>query len=1084
MGGPAFATAAGGRFIQQPPKQVPFSTPRLNAGLPQHIKATFFVRRLIESLRSGDGILMESKWSDVDEHCDGDEALRQVLVAITEAARAFLAEAPAMPALARLLRLRHIQEEIDSLSAALLPTGDLSDLSYAADVVPWGQAVRALIEALGAAGSEGSTHSSFVSEPPAWCLGSDGEKQSGLATPPLAVKIQSPPLATREAAAPIVLAGNDCTSLGSSTPTTGSNAPSGNCVTPQASASSSPQVPPRGADLDLMSAPIWRTAVTYFHALEACLRDADVRRVCRPPPALTARLPPHCRETVREIGIRVSALARSANAPPSSTAVTTGIASAESARTTAAAAMWVLLRRLMLQVEAADQCFEADNTGSKGGARAELQAALERAATAAGELLSRRGSPASVEHATTTASPEALDKVRQMDNLKRRVEELEQAAKASEGYQRSQEPKICEPAPVRAEPAVPVAAAGTAPSALLGSGPPTSSSARSSPVLRGTRLGATNSDMQHKPAKRQGAFQPVERPKGPQGDAGAEDHDLGGAGGGCLVGIYDDPKAARARQASSALPTPLPVPLRLPARYRSASPPRSSSEISPDAVATKSGVGESSPSSRSAGRAGGSTHCRGNGKRASALGEKAGRDSESAANRGSQGNGGVATPDMRSSSRTPPQSPTPPVRQWTEQAGGLPGSLGRPPPPLGPPIVTAPPSKHAAGSNTAPAQQRRNVEVNGERSSPQTGVRRSSGGGNGGSLRCRATSPNSSAGVNSPTSRAPSQQASRASSPHGTPGSSGRDCHKAAHGPDAARRAAVEERLAAATGALAEAKGLLCSRGSKLLASTLTSQAGERNLENHLVNMVNSIQASLDIACDTAGKMVSPGGPGRNRQSTSSEEPSTGRSASLMSHDGRRKDITSPGGQQRRTSPSRGPGRLIAAARPEAVAKASVQAPPPAISNRGPATRGSRPVTNSRRSVSSEPGQQQVQHASPGSPMSPQADKLVRKSSGRKAVSPQPQSAGSSPAGSGPARRSPQRPSMGPSAGGHDSGARDGAARGRGDREFGYDSGNQRDVRGRDVVRRDSDVRENCRQDAVNGIAGSYHAPTRRRSNP
>lgn len=84
----------------------------------------------------------------------------------------------------------------------------------------------------------------------------------------------------------------------------------------------------------------------------------------------------------------------------------------------------------------------------------------------------------------------------------------------------------------------------------------------------------------------------------------------------------------------------------------------------------------------------------------------------------------------------------------------------------------------------------------------------------------------------------------------------------------AERRAVIEERLAAANGAVAQARGLL---------SRTPEEAGERgDLEEHLSQMVKNIERSLDLACSCAGRMRSVeeeqharGTPGRGSLGTS-----------------------------------------------------------------------------------------------------------------------------------------------------------------------------------------------------------------------
>merc|ERR1719482_221661 len=72
----------------------------------------------------------------------------------------------------------------------------------------------------------------------------------------------------------------------------------------------------------------------------------------------------------------------------------------------------------------------------------------------------------------------------------------------------------------------------------------------------------------------------------------------------------------------------------------------------------------------------------------------------------------------------------------------------------------------------------------------------------------------------------------------------------------AARRAAVEERLAAATDAVAEARGLL-RRNLVSNTDAAVDQVGAAALEQSLARMMTNIEASLDIAVDAANKIGS-----------------------------------------------------------------------------------------------------------------------------------------------------------------------------------------------------------------------------------
>merc|ERR1719487_708019 len=71
---------------------------------------------------------------------------------------------------------------------------------------------------------------------------------------------------------------------------------------------------------------------------------------------------------------------------------------------------------------------------------------------------------------------------------------------------------------------------------------------------------------------------------------------------------------------------------------------------------------------------------------------------------------------------------------------------------------------------------------------------------------------------------------------------------------------AAQQHLALAAGAVAEAKGLLRqSLAAKSIALAKADEAGAAALEQSLARMVNSIEASLDIACDAANKIGSRG---------------------------------------------------------------------------------------------------------------------------------------------------------------------------------------------------------------------------------
>jgi len=369
----------------------------LNTGLPSHIRVAFFVRRLAEGLRAGDGSFADCRWSDVDAHCDGDENLRMVLEYILQAVHTFLSEALSMPEPSRRQRLRLLQEEIRSRGVALLK---------GADAPPWGQAVRTLIEVLTTAtckqstvvppgGSEPAAPSAEAvaaspgHPPPQWVTSPDKERS----VPSDPASLSTPP----------------------GTPMAG-----GGCR----------------AEEDL---PLWRMAAAYLLALEASVNNAnDIRRASRPPSTLTARLPPHCCETVREIGSKLTMMNRGG--------------ASDAARAAAGAALNVLLRRLLVQVEAADIRLETDE-----GARAELHAALERACTAIAQRVPPKTQMVTLSVEAPPASPFPAQRSATTSPLQIRI--------AAQTTARAERVPAC---------------ASANPAALAN---------RGSPILRGSRLG-------------------------------------------------------------------------------------------------------------------------------------------------------------------------------------------------------------------------------------------------------------------------------------------------------------------------------------------------------------------------------------------------------------------------------------------------------------------------------------------------------------------------------------------------------------------------------------------------------------------
>lgn len=127
--------------------------------------------------------------------------------------------------------------------------------------------------------------------------------------------------------------------------------------------------------------------------------------------------------------------------------------------------------------------------------------------------------------------------------------------------------------------------------------------------------------------------------------------------------------------------------------------------------------------------------------------------------------------------------------------------------------------------------------------SPKPGIPGSPAGGG-----CRSRAPQS--GVARPSS--PPGARCRAGSPTG-----GATRRVSAEDATVARRKAIEAQLAAATGAVAEARQML--NRQPMRASTF-EQLGDSMLEESLARMVSSIEASLDLASNCAGRIHKPGG--------------------------------------------------------------------------------------------------------------------------------------------------------------------------------------------------------------------------------
>jgi len=991
MGGPAHVAATPGSAVAAAAGlELPCSSSRtgssksLNAGLPQHIHAAFFVRRLAEGLAAGEGLLAAggssgcSKWSDVDAHCDGDEALRQVLEHISRAAREFLTEAPLMPMLVKWHRLRSLECDIGAHGATLLlrAAGEHGALSQA-DTLPWEQAVRVLIEALAIAAGEEETYSDMLDvgvgaggslaevvpattigdavarRPPLWCAVGPprtpvSAKTGGSPTSGGSVVGSSPgsPLGGGETT-PCGSSPNSavCSStpvrrLGSRSSAAGDG---GEVGSPGAGASSPPRAvsPPspasplfsgsaaaEGGSAEGAQPPLWRVALAYFSALHACLTCMESRRSGRPPAALTARLPPHCRETVREIGQRLLVLTRSVGSA--------------SARTAAAASLGILLRRLMMQVEAADGFLEAH-----GGARFELEVALERCVAA---IVEREDATDRAELERRRAPPAAP----QSPGSGRGAAAPERAAARAPGLGRpSSEAKL---AGGRALPTTGGSAA--APTGAAGGGSGGSPSGGGDGVARITGRGRVLT---------LGAF--GGGGGGGGGSATAPPGGTGGGGGGGAARTRPGGAAAHVSMSAGILQS-----LRAQLRARSAPPPNEQQRQQPPVASAATAASPSyPPASPWRDTYGGQARCASPSSPLACRNRCLRAVSRGALPCGQRAGPSPGAPPPLLSSRGPVPAALPmraavaaavaaaagpeallarATARWARDGGGgvsggqalgqsqpqqaaplrqtVPGAAAEVPGGSSPPGVSsglpspgssspggagawtsptkgtpvrrrsaggpfAPPSRAAPPPPTSPSPQH-------PRSSSSRAGSPSPGGFGGaaadaadaaaGAASATIPEPSAAAAVRRPSAvataatplRHTSEEAAalplprtaaprRAPSPRPAGAAAVRATATAppteaatlpatsadASSPAAVRRAAVEERLAAATGAVAEVKSLLCLKPQRRsLKSGSPEQVGDAMLELSLARMVTSIEASLDIASDCATKIGTP----------------------------------------------------------------------------------------------------------------------------------------------------------------------------------------------------------------------------------